>query len=40
MQLREGSVDLQLHAFEDMVYANPVVAVIIERMPSLDLPDC
>jgi hypothetical protein len=40
MELREASMDVQLHAFRGMISTNPVVAAILERMPSLNLPDC
>lgn len=33
-------MDVQLKTFEQMIMANPVVAAIVGRMPSLELPDC
>ena len=40
MDLAEVSIGPQLLAFESMITTNPVVATILERMPTLGLSDC
>ncbi len=40
MTFDEASIADQLAAFEQVVRLNPIVTEILERMPSLELPDC
>jgi hypothetical protein len=40
MTFDEASIADQLAAFEQMVRLNPIVTAILDRMPSLELPDC
>lgn len=39
-ELAFAPLDEQLAAFERMVLSNPVVRTIVDRMPTLGLPDC